>query len=154
VVARKSEALFRKKFDFSNPKLYEYLVSKLFENRLHLYKHIDIYFAEMGNTVRERNMQSALEEAMRSFRGKWGRENDSEIRVFIQSPSQIPMLQVVDYALWTINRAYERGDFRYYRFLSEKIALVQDIFDTKNYPNTYYSPKRPLDPEKISPTGG
>ena len=32
--------------------------------------------------------------------------------------------------------------------------LVQDIFDTKNYPNTYYNPKRPLDPEKISPTGG
>jgi hypothetical protein len=154
VVARKSEALFRKKFDFSNPKLYEYLVSKLFENRLHLYKRIDIYFAEMGNTVRERNMQSALEEAMQSFRRKWDRENESEIRVFIQSPSQIPMLQVADYALWTINRAYERGDFRYYRFLSERIALVQDIFDTKNYPNTYYSPKRPLDPEKISPAGG
>jgi len=154
VVARKSEALFRRKFDFSNPKLYEYLVSKLFENRLHLYKRIDIYFAEMGNTVRERNMQSALEEAMRSFRRKWDRENESEVRVFIQSPSQIPMLQVADYALWTINRAYERGDFRYYRFLSEKIALVQDIFDTKNYPNTYYGPKRPLDPEKISPAGG
>ena len=154
VVARKSEALFRKKFDFSTQKLYEYLVSKLFENRLHLYKRIDIYFAEMGNTVRERNIKSALEEAMRSFRGKWDRDNESEIRVFIQSPSQIPMLQIVDYVLWTINRAYERGDFRYYRFLSEKIALVQDIFDTKNYPNTYYNPKRPLDPEKISPTGG
>ena len=41
VVARKSEALFRKKFDFSTQKLYEYLVSKLFENRLHLYKRIE-----------------------------------------------------------------------------------------------------------------
>ena len=99
-------------------------------------------------------MQSALEEAMRSFRGKWNRNIESEIRVFIQSPSQIPMLEIVDYVLWTMNRAYERGDFRYYHFVLEKIALVQDIFDTKNYPNTYYNPKRPLDPEKISPTGG
>ncbi len=154
VVARKSEALFRKKFDLEATKLYEYLVSKLFENRLHLYRQIDIYFAEMGNTVRERNMRSALQEAMRLFREKWGKEHACEIRLFIQNPSQIPMLQVVDYCLWTINRAFERGDFRYYNFLADKIALVQDIFDTKHYPNTYYNPRKPLDPQKIGPAGG
>lgn len=154
VVARKNEALFRKKFNFSQQKLYEYLVAKLFENRLHLYRQIDIYFAEMGNTVRERNMRASLEQAMSLFKEKWGKEHDSEIRVFVQTPSQIPMLQVADYSLWTINRAFERGDFRYYKFLSEKIALIQDIFDTTNYPNTYYNPKRPLDPKKISPAGG
>ena len=33
VVARKSEALFRKKFSLDTQKLYEYLVTKLFENR-------------------------------------------------------------------------------------------------------------------------
>jgi hypothetical protein len=104
VVARKDVARFRKKFDLDPAKIYEYLVSKLFENRLHLYKRIDIYFAQMGNTVRERNMKGALEEAMRLFEAKWGKEHDSEIRIFIQSPSQIPMPQVVDYMLWTIIR--------------------------------------------------
>jgi len=139
--------------------LAEGTVSKTFmvgyvETRDLLYRKIDIYFAAMGNTVRERNMRISLDRAMSLFREKWGKEHDSEIRVFVHTPSQIPMLQVADYTLWTINRAYERGDFRYYRYLSDKIALIQDIFDTANYPNTYYNPKRLLDQNKISPSGG
>jgi len=70
VVARKNEALFRKKFNFPQQKLYEYLVARLFENRLHLYRQIDIYFAEMGNTVRERDMRASLEQAMSLFKEK------------------------------------------------------------------------------------
>lgn len=154
VVARKSEALFRKKFDLSTQKLYEYLVANLLENRLHKYRAIDIYFACMGNTVREHTMRRALQAAMDKFKKKWGKENDSSIRVFIQEASQHPMLQVVDYTLWTVNRIYERGDFRFYNYLLERISLVQDIFDQPKYPNTYYTPKYPLDANKMSPTGG
>ncbi|MGA2545659.1 MAG: DUF3800 domain-containing protein [Rectinemataceae bacterium] len=154
VVARKDESLFRKKFDLSAPKLYEYLIVKLFENRLHKYKSIDIYFASMGNTVREHTMGRAIQASMDTFRKKWGRENENSIRVFVQEASQHPMLQVIDYTLWTVNRIYERGDFRYYNYLLERISLVQDIFDQPKYPNTYYTPMDPLDANKISPTGG
>lgn len=154
VVARKNEKMFRNKFDLEPSKLYHFLVSKLFENRLHLYKKIDIYFASMGNIVREKNMKSAISQAIGAFNKKWGSTNNNEIRIFIQQSSQLPMLQVVDYLLWTINRVYERGDFRYYRFMKEKISLVQDIFDMEKYPNTYYKPDYPLDPEKMSPIGG
>jgi hypothetical protein len=143
--------LFRKRFDLSTSKLYEYLVSKLFENRLHKYRSIDIYFASMGNTVREHTMRRAIQAAMDSFAIKWGRENENTIRVFVQEASEHPMLQVVDYALWTVNRIYERGDFRYYNYLLERISLVQDIFDRAKYPKTYYTPKDPLDSKKISP---
>jgi hypothetical protein len=154
VVARKDEALFRKKFGLDTGKLYEYLVAKLFENRLHKYKKIDIYFAAMGNTVREHTMLRALEESKARFKSKYGSENAGEIRIFVQNPSHTPMLQVVDYVLWTVNRVFERGDDRYYRFLLDKISLVQDIFDFERYPNTYYTSKNPLQPIKKSPTGG
>jgi hypothetical protein len=151
VVARKDETLFRKKFSLDTGKLYEYLVAKLFENRLHKYKQIDIYFAAMGNTVREHTMQRALEEATARFKAKWGAECETKLRIFVQQPKHEPMLQVVDYALWTVNRVFERGDDRYYRFLREKIALVQDIFDFEGYPNTYYTPKKPLQAKKRDP---
>jgi len=154
VVARKNEALFRKKFGLSTARLYEYLVAKLFENRLHKYREIDIYFASMGNTVREQNMRLAIQSAMETFKNKWGRENENRIRVFVQEASQHPMLQVADYTLWTVNRVFERGDYRYYRFLLDRISLVQDIFDQAHYPNTYYTPKNPLSEEKTSPAGG
>ena len=42
------------------------------------------------------------------------------------------MLWAVDYVLWTIQRAYEKDEFRYYNYLKDKISLIIDIFDTKN----------------------
>ncbi len=154
VVARKSEKLFRNKFDLDTGKLYEYLVTKLFENRLHKYSNIDIYFATMGSVVRERTMRHAIDESITLFRKKWGQENHNKIRIIIEQPSKVPMLQVVDYMLWTVHRAYEKNDYRFYNYMKERISLVQDIFDTANYPNTYYTPDKPLEQKKISPLGG
>lgn len=67
IVARKKEDLFRKKFDLQSAKLYEYLVSKLLENRLHLYTEIDLYFSAMGNTVRQKNMSDAVQKAYQNY---------------------------------------------------------------------------------------
>ena len=151
IVARKNESLFREKFGFNQKKIYKYLVSKLLENRLHLYRKIDLYFSAMGSTVRQATMQDAVHDAIDAFNEKWNAENDNEIRVFIQQSSEIPLLQAADYLLWTIQRAYERGDFRYYNYLKDKICLVHDVFDFKKYPKNYYSSKNPLSKEKIDP---
>ena len=62
--ARKNESLFREKFGFNQKKIYKYLVSKLLENRLHLYRKIDLYFSAMGSTVRQATMQDAVHDAI------------------------------------------------------------------------------------------
>ena len=151
IVARKNEDLFRKKFNMSQKSLYKYLVAKLLENRLHFYKDIDLYFSSMGSVVRQTSMQQAVDSAISAFNEKNQTPNTSNIRVFIQQSSEIPLLQASDYVLWTIQRAYERGDFRYYNFLKDKIKLVYDIFDTKNYPENWYSENNPLEAKKIDP---
>lgn len=151
IVARKDEGLFRKKFDLKDAKLYEYLVTKLLENRLHLYSDIDCYFSAMGSTVRQDNMENAIQSAIQLFSKKWNKDNTNNIRVFIQQPSEIPLLQAADYVLWAIQRVYERKDLRYYNYLKDKIMLVQDIFDFKKYPKTYYTPDNPLEAKKIDP---
>jgi len=151
VVARKDPGQFRKKFNCKPSKMYEYLVEKLFENRLHLYSEIDIYFSKMGNVVRETNMKTAINQAKTIFENKWSSKNKTKIRVFVQEPSQIMPLQVVDYLLWAVNRVYERKDMRHYNYIKDKIILIQDIFDVKKYPKTYYTPKNPLDIKKMSP---
>ena len=40
------------------------------------------------------------------------------------------------------------GDFRYYNYIKEKIALIHDIFDFVKYPKNYYTPKNPLEAKK------
>lgn len=151
VVARKNPNLFRKKFDLKEDRLYKYLVAKLLENRLHEYSEIDCYFSTMGNVVRQDTMQEAINTAIMTFKSKWKKENESNIRIIIQKNSEEPLLWAADYVLWTIQRAYEKGQFGHYNYLKDKIKLVQDIFDFDKYPKTYYSPKNPLEAKKIDP---
>lgn len=151
IVARKNLELFRKKFDLKEAKIYKYLVSKLLENRLHLYSEIDCYFSSMGSVVRQDNMQEAINDAIAAFKEKWEKENTNNIRVIVQKSSEEPMLWAVDYVLWTIQRAYEKCEFRYYNYLKDKISLVMDIFDKDKYPNNYYTQKNLLEAKKIDP---
>ncbi len=151
IVARKDTAQFINKFGGKDRKLYSYLVEKLFENRMHIYSEMDIYFSKMGNTVREHNMRDALEKAKVAFHKKWGKENHGDMRLFIQEPSQIATLQVIDYLIWTVYRVYTKREMRYYNFIQEKIKLIVDIFDSEKYPKNYYNEKNPLDINKISP---
>ncbi len=151
IVARKNVDQFRKKFKGKPKEFYAYLVEKVFENRLHLNSELDIYFSKMGNTVRERNMKEAIEKAMLTFEEKWKKENNSNIRIMIQEPSQHYCLQVIDYLIWAIYRVYTKQDTRYFRFLSDKYSMIIDIFDSGKYPKNYYTKNNPLDITKISP---
>lgn len=150
IVLRKKETFFRNHFDFKDTAIYKYAVEHLLENRLHFYSEIDCYFSSLGNVVRKETMQSAINSAIDRFKAKWNKENSNSIRIFIQQSKERPLLQASDYVLWTIQRAYEKGDFRYYNYLKEKISLVHDILDVKPSSKNYYTPKNPLD-KKIDP---
>jgi hypothetical protein len=127
VVLKKEEDVFRNYFDFKDAAIYKYAVENLLENRLHLYSDIDCYFSSLGNVVRKDTMQSAINSAIARFRAGNNTDNPSVVRIFIQQSKERPLLQASDYVLWTIQRAYEKGDYRYYNYLKEKICLVRDI---------------------------
>lgn len=139
VVLQKREEFFRKRFEFKNTEIYKYAVKNLLENRLHLYSEIDCYFSSLGNVVRKDTMQSAIDSAIDAFSSKWHYENKNSIRIFIQQASEIPLLQASDYVLWTIQRVYEKKEYRFYNYLKDKIKIVHDILDFK-----YYSSKNPM----------
>ncbi|SHK79429.1 DUF3800 domain-containing protein [Fibrobacter sp. UWEL] len=151
VVLRKKEDFFRNRFEFKNTEIYKYAVKNLLENRLHLYSEIDCYFSALGNVVRKDTMQSAIDSAIEAFSSKWHHENKNVIRILIQQAAEIPLLQASDYVLWSIQRAYEKGEFRFYNCLKDKIKLVYDILDLKKYPKNYYGPKNMLEKQKMDP---
>ena len=55
-------------------------------------------------------------------------EAQAKINIYVQQPSHTPLLQVVDYILWTIFRFYEKGETRYMDFMKDKIKIINDIF--------------------------
>jgi hypothetical protein len=51
----------------------------------------------------------------------------------------------VDYYLWAVQRAFERGEDRYVEFLAPSISLVHDVDDTRwRQYGEYYDKRRPL----------
>jgi len=70
-------------------------------------------------------------------------------------PSEEAGLQVVDYGLWAIQRAYERNDWRYFEFLRDQYRLIMDLDDKRAKPyGAWFSDANPLSSESIKPVEG
>lgn len=150
-VARKIKNIFNKKHHKNEGEFYDDLVSKLFENKIHLSRHNEIFFAVRGNKTRQIPLENAIAKAIQSFEERWGKKVESSIKVNPQSPSGEPCLQVIDYVNWAIQRAFIKKEMRFYKFIEDKIRYLVDIYDTDNYPKNFYHSKNKFDVTKISP---
>ncbi len=125
--------------------LYDYLIRRLFRDRLHKEDEYVICFSRRGRSDRTAALKKALEQARERFYQKWGIKSQSVIQVVVGSPENTGGLQAVDYFLWALQRFYERHEERYLRYLWPAFRLVHDIDDTRNAPyGAYYNQKRPL----------
>ncbi len=130
-----------------NPnELYDYLVRRLFRDRLHKHDLYPIYFARRGNSDRTQALQDALDQSKQRFADKFHRPlAASKIAVLPVYPKDIPELQVVDYFLWSVQRLFEKAEDRYVSILAPSIRLVVDLDDhrTARY-GCYYDKNHPL----------
>ncbi len=150
-VGRKIPDMFNKKYERKEYKFYDDLVSKLFENKLHISSNNEIYFAVRGSKVRQQPLENAIIQSKLKFEKKQNIKIDSTLNIYPQIPSGEPCLQVIDYVNWSIQRFFEKGQDRYFKFIEEKVKFIVDIYDLDKYPNNFYSKKNPLDLKKISP---
>ncbi|MBM4177409.1 hypothetical protein FJ208_01240 [Candidatus Gribaldobacteria bacterium] len=86
-----------------------------------------------------------------AFENKWGKKIDSDIKIFPQTPVGEPCLQIADYMNWAVQRAFIRGEDRYYKFIEEKVSYLVDIYDFDRYPKNFYNKKNRFEKNKISP---
>ncbi len=153
IIARKIENVFRKTFKYSQDKFYDYLITRLFENVMHKNKVNVVYFAKRGSKNRQKPLEKAIKTAITAFENKWNTQiaDDLEFNIHAQMPSAESCLQVVDYMNWAVYRAFTKREMRYYKYIESKVSLLIDIYDTKNYPQSYYHKRNPFHVNKISP---
>jgi hypothetical protein len=133
------------RYRYNPNELYDYMVRRLFKERLHKHSKYHIYFARRGNSDRTAALTKALIAARAKFTQTTGITSDSEISVIPSSPLQEGSLQATDYFLWALQRAFERGEDRYLHYLWEKCSLVVDANDTRNAKyGEFYTRKKPL----------
>ncbi len=152
IVGRKTTQIYNNDKILGQPnKYYDYLVTHLFKNVLHLTNMNYIYFAVRGNRKRQKPLESAIEEAKKRFEKQWNTKVKTKRLVLPQSPSDEPCLQIIDYVNWALYRAYTKSEMQYFNMISNNVSLVVDLFDTQKYPANFYSRRNPFDINKISP---
>ncbi|EKD80056.1 MAG: hypothetical protein ACD_40C00213G0040 [uncultured bacterium] len=150
-VARKIENIFKKRHHKNESEFYDDMVSKLFENKLHVVTDNKIYFAVRGNRARQAPLEKAILVSKENFEMKKNTKITTQISVQAQTPEGEPCLQIIDYVNWAIQRTFLRKEARFLSVIESKIKYLVDIYDTAKYPNNYYNKGNKFDINKISP---
>ena len=155
VIARKIESVFEKRHKQSQDAFYDDLTSRLFERQLHLAAENTIMFARRGDKAKQHALRSAVEAGIAAFRRKYPRSAQTKVNVLTAYAAEEPLLQAADYALWAVQRAFERSEMRYFEYLSQKVELVWDIYDFAKLNAEgsvmYTRRSNPFDVSKVSP---
>lgn len=151
IVAEKNIEIYETKHKGKEEYFYADLLSHLLKNKFLTNDKLILHVSERGKSTKNNNLELALKKAIQRFENN-KKENHSvftKIIFNVNYPTNEPLLNLADYFCWTVQRVFEKGETRYYEFIKEKISLVIDLYDTKNYVGfkNYYSPKNPLTKE-------
>lgn len=115
------------------------------------YPKLVLNIAGRGNTTSNANLKRSIDIAQERTRNSTNNLPDidaSNIKFNVQPYSNEPLLAITDYALWAVQRVFEKGDLYFYNLLldNNKIPLVLDLYDTKHYKNSenYRTKRNPL----------
>lgn len=132
-------------YHYQANELYDFLVRRLFRDRLHKSDFYEIHFSKRGSSDRTAALMNALNDARNRFFLKYGIKTNVNIKVSPEFSYENSGLQATDYFLWALQRFYERREERYLLYLWDLFGLVIDIDDTRNARyGEYYSKKKPL----------
>lgn len=152
IVARKDEKRFKTQHLGKESIFYNDLVTQLFTSRIHVSQASKIYFAIRGNKKRQVPLSDAIQLAKINFEVRHETKVNSVVEVYPQAMSGEPCLQVVDYMLWALHRAYTKQETRYLDFVKNKVSFIWDIYDDKQpAKQVRYHSRNHFDIKKISP---
>lgn len=133
------------KYCYRPNELYDFMVRRLFKERLHKHNAYRVCFARRGSSDRTDALTQALEITRTRFAEEQSIAVSAAIDVVPSSPIREASLQVVDYFLWALQRTFERHEDRFLQLLWPQCSLVVDVDGSreKGY-GVYYTRQRPL----------
>ena len=133
------------KYRYNPNGLYDYLIRRLFKERLHQSSRYRITFSKRGKSDRTAALRQALQIAQDRFAEQHNVISNASLQVSEAVPKTEASLQAVDYFIWALQRLYERGEERYVNYLWRDFRLVQDMDDRRKAGyGVYYTQKKPL----------
>ncbi|NBQ39414.1 MAG: hypothetical protein EBU34_06455 [Alphaproteobacteria bacterium] len=115
---------FNSDYRYNPDELYDYTVRLLFNQRIHKADSYEIIFSRRGPSDRTHALQKQLEK----LRADYGLDNDlKRFSVTVEDTRRSSCLQLIDYCLWAVQRAYERGEVRFLHAIWDKVSILRDV---------------------------
>jgi hypothetical protein len=133
------------KYRYNENEIYDELVSQLFKTAFHQADHFELTFASRGKRNRTAALRVALQKAEQIYEQNFGVKPKHTVNVVSSNPRQHAGLQAVDYFVWALQRFYEKGEDRFWRFVWPKVRVVHDLDDMREHSfGTIYTSQKPL----------
>lgn len=145
IVGRKDITRFVNKHNKQEREFYADLLSHMLHDKAN-YNKLVLNIADRGSSTRTQNLESAVLKAEELYlKRQPDGEYKAKINFNIQPYRQEPLLSVVDYGLWAVQRVFERGETRFYDVILPKVKSVIDVYDLDNGGHAhFYTPRKPL----------
>jgi hypothetical protein len=151
VVGRKDTGRFVNKHNSQEKEFYADLLSHLLKDKAN-YDRLVLNIADRASATRIQNLENALVKAHERYaKKKPDSSYKAKIAFNVQPYNREPLLAVVDYGLWSVQRIFEKGETRFYDSILPKVPLVIDLYDIEKFKDwaNYYTPKHPLTKENV-----
>lgn len=130
IVARKVYDIYENKHEGKEQNFYADLLSHILKDKFEAYPRLVLNISQRGKSTTNLNLELGLNKAM-DFHRKSSPETGfkNRIKFNVQTPITEPLLNLADYFCWAIQRVFERGETRYYKYMADQISVVVELFD-------------------------
>jgi Protein of unknown function (DUF3800) len=133
IVGQKDIQLFERKHNGKDNEFYADLLSHLIKNNLMEHNKIVLNIAELANSTNVHTFNMALTKANNRFAISNPKDTPiTKVEFNIKKFKDEPLLTVVDYFCWAVQRVFEQGETRFYDYIADKITTVTDLYNKKS----------------------
>lgn len=129
VVGRKDYKVYEKKHNGNQAEFYADMLSHLLHGSMNGFEKLVLNVAHRSRCTTHTNLEKGLQKAVAIAKHKYPEACNCCAMVFnVQQPTVEPIINLVDYFLWALQRKIERGEKRYVDFLETQISSVVNLY--------------------------
>lgn len=129
VIGRKDYSVYDKKHNGYQAEFYADLLSHLLHGSINDFKKLVLNIAQRSRCTTHTNLEKGLQKALAISKHKYlDACNYCEMVFNVQKPTAEPIINLVDYFLWALQRKIERNENRYVDFLGKQIVNVTNLY--------------------------
>jgi len=130
VLGRKNFERFAKSHNSKDREFYGDLLAYLLQDKAN-YEKLVVNIASRVSATDNTNLSESLLRAKQRYANRSKQDFNADIKFNVQPYAALPLLSIVDYCLWAVQRLVERDEDRYYKLISNKIPFIFDAFAEK-----------------------